>query len=266
MAVEIRHLKEAETAEYLGCLRTAFLTDREVTVEEASWKAARTELGRTFCAFVDGVLCGTARTFPTDLTVPGGFVKASAVTEVTVLPTHHRQGLLRQMMQAMLDDAIERGEPVAILTASEWQIYGRFGYGPASERVSFEVRAPEAEFFAPRTGSVAMVGVHELRSLAPEVYERVRPVTVGALSRDPQWWDMILNIENPPSSPPPKSRVRVVWRDDSGQALGYAIYDPKENWVFGRPAGEVIVREMFAATPEANRELWRYLCELDLVA
>jgi predicted acetyltransferase len=266
MAVEIRHLKEAETAEYLGCLRTAFLTDREVTVEEASWKAARTELGRTFCAFVDGVLCGTARTFPTDLTVPGGFVKASAVTEVTVLPTHHRRGLLRQMMQAMLDDATERGEPVAILTASEWQIYGRFGYGPASERVSFEVRAQEAEFFAPRTGSVAMVGVHELRSLAPEIYEHVRPEIVGALSRDAQWWDLILNIENPPSSPPPKSRVRVVWRDDSGESLGYAIYDTTENWVLGRPASEVIVREMFAATPEANRELWRYLCELDLVA
>jgi predicted acetyltransferase len=266
MAVEIRPLKDAETAEYLGCLRTAFLADREVTVEEAAWKAARMDLGRTFCAFVDGVLCGTSRTFPTEMTVPGGFLKASAVTEVTVLPTHHRRGLLRQMMQAMLDDAVRRGEPVAILTASEWQIYGRFGYGPASERVSFEVRTKEAEFVAPRSGSVTMVGVHELKSLAPEIYERVRSATVGALSRDPEWWDLILNVESAPSSPPPKSRVRVVWRDDSGRAQGYAIYDATENWMLGHPASEVIVREMFAATGEANRELWRYLCELDLVA
>lgn len=266
MALEIRHLSEADTAEYLGCLRTAFLADREVSVEEAAWKVARMELGRTFCAYSDGVLCGTSRTFPTDLTVPGGYLKAAAVTEVTVLPTHHRRGLLRQMMEAMLEDATERGEPVAILTASEWQIYGRFGYGPASERVSFEVRAEEAEFFAPRSGSVAMVGVHELRSLAPAIYERIRPVTVGALSRDPQWWDMLLNVDNAPGSPPTKSRVRVVWRDDAGVAQGYAIYDARENWAHGRPASEVIVKEMFAATGEAHRELWRYLCELDLVA
>lgn len=266
MGSEVRAVAVGEIADYLGCIRTAFLTDREVTVEEAAWKAAHMDLERTFCAFSDGKLCGTSRTFPTDMTIPGGQLKASAVTEVTVLPTHHRQGHLRQMMQAMLDDAVRRGEPVAILTASEWPIYGRFGYGPATDRVSWEVRSDEAEFFAPRSGSVAMIGVHELRSLAPQVYERIRPTTVGALSRDPEWWDLILNIEIPPGSPPAKSRVRVVWRDDAGTVQGYAIYDSTESWAYGRPKGEVLVRELFAATPEAHRELWRYLCELDLVS
>jgi predicted acetyltransferase len=265
MATEVRAVTAGEMGEYLGCIRTSFLTDREVTVEEAVWKAAHMDLERTFCAFVDGDLSGTARTFPTDLTVPGGQLKASAVTEVTVLPTHHRQGHLRRMMQAMLDDAVEREEPVAILTASEWPIYGRFGYGPASLRVSVEVRTAEVEFFAPRSGSVAIVGVHELRDVAPEIYERIRPETVGALSRDPEWWDLILNVEFPPGSPPAKSRVRVVWSDESGDAQGYAIYDATENWVQGHPNSELMVRELFAATAEAHRELWRYLCEVDLV-
>jgi predicted acetyltransferase len=265
MATQVRAVTAGELGEYLGCLRTAFLTDREVTVEEAAWKAAHMDLTRTFCAFVDGELCGTSRTFPTDLTVPGGELKASAVTEVTVLPTHHRQGHLRRMMQAMLDDARDREEPVAILTASEWQIYGRFGYGPASERVAVEVRTEDAEFVAPRSGSVAMVGVHELREIAPQIYERIRTDIVGALSRDPEWWDLILNVEVPPGAPPSKSRVRVVWRDDDGAAQGYAIYDATEAWSYGRPNSEVLVRELFAATPEAHRELWRYLCELDLV-
>jgi predicted acetyltransferase len=266
MVLQIRAVTDKEVGEYLGCLRTAFLTDREVTIEEAAWKAAHMELGRTFCAFVNGELCGTSRTFATDLTVPGGQLKASAVTEVTVLPTHHRQGLLRNMMQAMLDDAVERDEPVAILTASEWQIYGRFGYGQCTERVSFAVDADVAEFCLPRSGSVSMVGVHELRSLAPSIYEKIRPGYPGALSRDPEWWDLILNVLVPPGSPPVKNRVRVVWRDDNGDAQGYAIYDPKEDWANGRPISEVTVRELFAATPSAHRELWRYLCELDLVA
>jgi len=265
MSTEVRAATEAELGDYIGCLKTAFLAEREVTAEEVSWKAAHTDLGRTFCAFSDGALCGTARTFPTDLTVPGGSLRASAITEVTVLPTHHRKGHLRAMMQAMLADASRRAEPVAILTASEWPIYSRFGFGPASERVSFEMRAPDAQFSAPRSGSVAMVGVHELRSLAPGIYDLIRPRTVGALNRDPEWWDSLLNVEVRPGWPAPKNRVRVVWRDDGGHAQGYVIYDTTEIWSDGVPSGEVQVRELMAATPDAYRELWRYVCELDLV-
>jgi predicted acetyltransferase len=169
------------------------------------------------------------------------------------------------MMQAMLDDAVERGEHVAILTASEWPIYGRFGFGPASERISFDVRTTDVQFLLPRSGSVSMVGVDELRSIAPGIYDRIAPTTVGALSRDPQWWDMILNVDIRPGSPPPKNRVRVVWRDEAGAAQGYVIYDPTENWADGVPTGNIQIREMFAATGDAHRELWRYLCEIDLV-
>jgi predicted acetyltransferase len=266
MASEVRAATEAELGDYIGCLRTAFLGEREVTADEVAWKAAHTDLSRTFCAFSDGELCGTARTFPTDITVPGGELRASAITEVTVLPTHHRQGHLRAMMQAMLEDARRRGEQVSILTASEWQIYGRFGFGPASERVSFEVRTSDAQFSGARSGSVNMVGVHELRSIAPVIYDRIRPTTIGALSRDPEWWDGLLNVEVRPGWPAPKNRVRVVWRDDGGVAQGYVIYDTTENWTGGVPTGDVLVRELFAATPDAYRELWRYLCELDLVA
>ena len=75
MSSEVRAATEAELGDYIGCLRTAFLGEREVTAEEVAWKAAHTDLRRTFCAFSDGALCGTARTFPTDLTVPGGQVE-----------------------------------------------------------------------------------------------------------------------------------------------------------------------------------------------
>ena len=37
------------------------------------------------------------------------------------------------MMTSLLDDAAERGEPVAILLASEAGIYGRFGFGKAAD-------------------------------------------------------------------------------------------------------------------------------------
>lgn len=250
---------------YIGCLRTAFLGDREVTTEEAVWKAAHMDITRAFCPFADGNLSGTSRTFPTQLTVPGGAtIPAAAVTEVSVLPTQRRKGFLSQMMRAMLDDARERGESVAILLASEWPIYGRFGYGPATDRVSFEINTRTARFREPRTGSVEMVDVQTIRSIAPEVYEQIRLKNVGSLHRDSEWWDLILNVLARPGGTVAKNRVRIVWRDDAGTPRGYAVYDAEGGWAGGMPRGELHVRDMFAATPDAERELWRYLCDIDL--
>jgi len=262
---EVRAVTKDELGDYMGCLRTAFLGEREVTTDEVAWRAPRMDLSRTFCAFEENRLCGTARTFPAELTVPGGVITAAAVTEVTVLPTHTRRGHLRAMMRAMLDDAVERREPMAILTASEWPIYWRFGFGPASERVSFEVRNADAAFRETASGTVAIVGIDELRSVAPDVYESIRLGTVGALGRNPSWWDEHLGVDFEASSPPPKNRVRAVWRDDSGRPRGYVVYDTNPRWTDGSPDGEVFLKELVASSPEAHRELWRYLCTLDLV-
>src|SRR5205085_3459399 len=92
-------------------------------------------LERRLGAFVDGSLCGTTGTLGVDLTVPGGHtVPLAAVTQVTVLPTHRRQGLLREMMHVQMKDAVKRGEIVAMLVAAEWPAYGRLACGMAVGR------------------------------------------------------------------------------------------------------------------------------------
>ena len=60
-----------------------------------------------------------------------GLQPVRMVSDVTVSPTHRRRGLLRAMMSEDLRDAVEQGVPLAVLTASEGSIYGRFGFGPA---------------------------------------------------------------------------------------------------------------------------------------
>src|SRR5689334_14456755 len=87
-----------------------------------SW--AEGELDRTRVAFDGDEMVGVSRTYTFELTVPGGaMIPAAAVSWVAVLPTHRRQGVLTRMIDAMHDDARERGEPVGILTASESHIY-----------------------------------------------------------------------------------------------------------------------------------------------
>src|SRR3954462_10670079 len=87
---------------------------------------------RLLVARAGGVAVGGAGAFPFRISVPGGDVDAAGVSVVGVSPTHRRRGVLNTMMRALLEATHERGEPVAMLFASEGGIYGRFGYGLAA--------------------------------------------------------------------------------------------------------------------------------------
>src|SRR5689334_20136010 len=103
--------------------------------ESWEWFAKAAEelmpLDRVLAAFDGGRAVGCAASWPLRMTIPGGELPAAGVTWVAVLPSHRRRGLLREFMRRQLDDLHARGEPLAVLTASEAAIYGRFGYGIA---------------------------------------------------------------------------------------------------------------------------------------
>ncbi len=77
-------------------------------------------------ALVDGKLVGATAMISFEITVPGErTVAMGGVTGTSVIATHRRRGLLRRMMQAMFDEALERGEPLAGLSASAGSAIGR---------------------------------------------------------------------------------------------------------------------------------------------
>src|SRR6266496_2918051 len=65
---------------------------------------------------------------------------ATGVTFVAVMPTYRRQGVLSSLMRRQLAAVRDRGEPLAILWASEAVIYGRYDYGRASWHLDFTLR------------------------------------------------------------------------------------------------------------------------------
>ena len=69
------------------------------------------------------------------LPVPG-------VTWVSVDPTVRRRGILRAMFAEQHAGFVADGAVLALLTASEGTIYGRFGYGVTTLNRSFEITAP----------------------------------------------------------------------------------------------------------------------------
>jgi predicted acetyltransferase len=209
---------------------------------------------------------GVTASWPFELTIPGGTAKAAGVTWVGVLPSHRRRGVLRELMRRQLDDVHERGEPLAILWASESAIYGRFGYGVAApatevdaERSAFEIRNDPG----PR-GSMRLVDAAEAAELFPPIYERVRPARPGMLSRSKDSWTQgrLADPEHWREGSGPKFYALL---ELDGEHVGYELYRIASKWENGTPKGEVRIVEAFATSPEATAELWRFLFGIDLV-
>ena len=99
---------------------------------------------------------------------------AAGVTFVAVLPTYRRRGVLSSLMRRQLADVRDRGEPLAILWASEAVIYGRYGYGRASWQLGFTLRRGEGGLS--RAAAVAAAGG---RPAAADRRARGRPARAG---------------------------------------------------------------------------------------
>ena len=108
---------------------------------------ATLEADRCFAAYEDDAIVGTTATYSLRTRVPGGApVPTAGITGVGVLPTHRRRGILTRLMTLALDQAVERGEPLSSLLASEAAIYGRYGYGVASWNWMYDVDATRSAF------------------------------------------------------------------------------------------------------------------------
>lgn len=238
------------------------------------------EYDRTLAAREEGRIVGTAAALSEEITLPGRrTVPVAAVTEVTVLPTHRRRGIMRSLMERQLEDVAGRGEHLCALTAAEGGIYRRFGYGPAVMAMACEVRREGSAFdpgLAPRgVGAVRLVGSDEAALVLPDLFDRYRRGRPGEISRSRGMWEAIL-------------ADRERWREGASAfffaihdgaihdgaggnaaggnaAGGYAAYRVREQWTNGLPWHSLEVTEVVAASDAAYRQLWRYLLDVDLV-
>ncbi|MEV7543160.1 GNAT family N-acetyltransferase [Streptomyces sp. NPDC089915] len=273
MSADIRPIAESELADWLQALNTGFLQPKPVPEADVVMRAKYWDLDRTQGAFdpVTGRCVATFRSFAQELTVPGGaVVPSSAVTNVSVTATHRRQGLLTRMMAADLTAAKERGDVVSALIAAEYPIYGRYGYGPATTAVEWEVDVPRSGL-DPRLsgpgdgGRIDLVDVSEAREIGPGLHGRLRASTHGAVSRDTRWWNIATGLEQSQARPY-KGKFYAVYRDAAGEPAGLAVYAADEHWTDEkRPQNTLTVKDLIAVTPEAERALWRFLCSIDWV-
>jgi len=263
--LDIRTITEDDVDLFRRRVSRGFGDDAEMTDEGRARFDAIFEHDRTFAAFDGDDIVGTAAGFTLGVTVPGGAnVAMGGTTVVTVQPTHRRQGLLRSMMAAHLDDVAAANEPLAGLWASEGSIYGRFGYGPATFRHSVSVDTRNIAFHgAAPDGQLKLIEAEEADPLERHLYEQARPSRVGFLTRSDAWWSHQL-IADPESWRDGHSAQRHLVYEESGEVTGYARYRQKNKWEDFIPDGEVDVVEVITLTDQARRAIWRLLTSIDL--
>lgn len=207
-------------------------------------------------------IVGIVGAYSLRVTVPGGGqLPMGGLTWVSTAATHRRQGVLSRLMARSMEDIDRRGEPVAMLGASEGGIYERYGFGVATQvRVTSIDRRlvqlrPE---FQPRRGTVRFVhGDAALQHMA-EVWSRFHRLRAGEVDRSDAWHRYLMEMRSAEQgvlSP----AFYLAHRD------GFAIYRIEQRWNEGQPAHHMRVIELVATNSDAHAALWHTLLGVDLV-
>ena len=242
-----------------------------LTAEERQLVVSHLEFDRSLAAFDGATPVGTAGAYSFQLTVPGSVSLAAAgVTWVSVLPSHRRRGVLSSMMRRQLADIRDRGEPLAVLWASESVIYSRYGYGRAMWHADLTLYRGEGALArtAPADGGLRMRLVEPAAAI-PElakVYDAVLPSRPGFIARTESWWQR--TVYDPPDRRHGTSPLHCVLAEDDDGPRGYALYSAVSRWDSDTslPDSALHVREMVAADAAASAALSADLLSRDLTA
>jgi predicted acetyltransferase len=254
-------------ATYFGADAAAFGWPRDP--DQLAAKAQVVDPSRYVLARWDGEPVGGTGSYSFELTLPGGAqVDAAGVSDVGVVPTHRRRGILTALMDHQLRSLADSGAPVALLHASEAGIYRRFGFGPATRWRQLRIDARRVHFLdgvPDAGGSLHVLQRDDAVELCAAVHDRVRRNVPGGLSRPASWWPVVFG-DTDVYLGGTKGHLVVVHRDDAGEADGYAIYTVDHDWSSGQAQHEAKVWELVGADPAVELALWRTLVEHDLVA
>jgi predicted acetyltransferase len=275
----IRPIRADEFDAFHAVIEKAFFGQRPGERTRAAI-LSRLELGRTLAAFDGEMPVGNAADWSLQMCLPGSIAPVAGVTLVAVMPSHRRRGVVSSLMRRQLAGIRERGEAIAMLWASEAEIYGRFGYGAAAWQANFcfrrgdgrlrpEVRRWVDAAVAGEGGAgglrLRMAEPQEVRAELDAVYQAELPGRPGMFARSDSWWDRVLRTDS--DQPDDSEPLRCVLAEDDGGPRGYAIYTGTLTWDDETflADGSVHVRELIANDPAAGALLWGDLLSRDLV-
>ena len=215
------------------------------------------ELDRLLAAYDDGLMVGTTATSSLEISIPGGVLPTGRVGVVGVPPTHRRRGILTKLMKRQLRDIHERGEPLAMLEASESIIYGRFGFGIGALAEDWSIERQHTAFGRPvePRGRVRFMDPAEAKRAYPVINNRVSAHRSGIVRYRQAFWDFFLRDTGYFASGITAFFHVAYGGDEPDGCASYRIRDKR-----------LTVRYLVALTDDAYAALWSFLLNVDLMA
>lgn len=259
-------------AKYLDVFRLGFLDRRASEAGLATYRDSRRADGSTLgMVTTDGpglegrTPVGAFVSAPFTINDGRGLVDAVVINTIAVRPSHRRRGLLVEMMRRHLDQSRAEGRTLAVLTASEALIYGRFGFGVANRVQEIHVDTRRLRFrdeaeLAP--GTVEFVDPAFLEPHLERIWlaHQRRYRGAGGIQQAHRLvgsgrWDA-------EDEGPSRALRAVVHFGVDGEPDGFATYKNK-GW--DTEPITTTVRLVCSPDPAIDRALWQALASTDLI-
>ena len=220
------------------------------------------EVDRSIGVFDGDAQVGVASIYTLRLTIPEARqLPMAGVTWVSMLPTHRRRGGLTKMMRHQLHTLHETGgEAIAGLTATHPAIYGRFGYGLATQTLQLTIPRQYNSLTLPHGTEEVTLRLVDPKSaigIYKEKYSQSVLSRPGMVDRPDYWYEY--EAADLAEMREGRSSLRMVFAERDGAVVGYARYRTKSG-----DENQVYVLRVGADDPAAYAALWQMLLNVDL--
>ncbi|MYV99960.1 GNAT family N-acetyltransferase [Streptomyces sp. SID3343] len=262
MTIDIRAIPGADVEQALALTELAFHSKESEDERERNHKVLATceRIG----AYDGDTLVGMVAAHRFEVSVPGGDLPCAGLDFVVVAPTHRRRGVLSRMLDEQWRRCAAAGQVLSCLWSSESAIYGRFGYGPATEGYGVEIDSarPLALRIDPDPRPLRLLDPARAAAVLGPTYAAQRSRRAGRIARDDDWWSAHVLPDDEDEGP-----IRVVVLGEPGAAPGgYAVYRAEAGDDVTRAPGVIEVSELEADDAAAAAALWAYLASIDLTS
>lgn len=185
--------------------------------------------------------------------VRGRRLETPGLSAVATPPEHRREGHVRSMLAAALEEYRDRDEHLSILWPFKHAFYRNLGWGEAHRVVEYELEPSAARSLADgRRGSFHEVDPNEFDRL-DAVYRATVADLDLAVDRSPEWWRHRV-FESFRGEP-----YVYAWAGPEGEVRGYvAFHITREGSTL-----TLKVADRGAADPDAYRQVWGFLGDHD---